>query len=166
VRTAEVLQAQANQAGFKVEIKQIDATKPTSPCCGKKISISACRRGRAHRSDGNIYNYFTRAVRTTSCYQSDKVTDLLKKAQRPGARTAKLLPRSRNAVCRRRADAVPDLPGDAAARPSRSNWLQYPDGAFRLQFAKFSREPKRCRISSLSLPLVGRVAGRRPVGWG
>jgi len=101
-------------------------------------------------------------------YQSDKVTDLLEKARsarRKGER-AKLYHEAETQIAADAPMAVPDLPATLQASPSRSTGCNTRTARSGCNSRSFSREPKRCRISSLSLPLVGRVAGRRPVGWG
>ena len=72
-------------------------------------------------------------------YQSDKVTDLLEKARGTPqqAERAKLY---REAETQLAADApilFLTFPATLQASTKSLNWLQYPDGALRLQFAKF-----------------------------
>ena len=141
VRTAEVLQAQANQAGFKVEIKQIDATSLITVLRQKDFDLCMSPWSGRTDPDGNIYNYFAKSGPNNFMgYQSDKVTELLEKARSAPAQAdrAKLY---REAEVQIAADA-PMLflvfPATLQASAKTLDWLQYPDGAFRLQFAKFS----------------------------
>jgi peptide/nickel transport system substrate-binding protein len=140
VRTAEVLQAQANQAGFKVEIKQIDATSLITVLRNKDFDLCMSPWSGRTDPDGNIYNYFTKAGPNNFMgYQSDKVTELLEKARSAPARAdrAKLY---REAEAQIAADAPMlflTFPATLQASAKSLDWLQYPDGAFRLQFAKF-----------------------------
>ena len=140
VRTAEVLQAQANQAGFKVDIKQIDATSLITVLRQKDFDLCMSPWSGRTDPDGNMYNYFTKTGPNNFMgYQSDKVTDLLEKARGTPqqADRAKLY---REAEAQLAADApilFLTFPATLQASTKSLSWLQYPDGAFRLQFAKF-----------------------------
>ncbi len=141
VRTAEVLQAQANAAGFKVEVKQIDATSLITVLRQKDFDICMSPwTGRAD-PDGNLYNYFTKTGPNNFMgYQSDKVTDLLEKARSAStqAERAKLY---REAEAQIAADAPMlflTFPSILQASSKSLDWVQYPDGAFRLQLARLN----------------------------
>ncbi len=139
VRTAEVLQAQANQAGFKVDIKQIDATSLITVLRQKDFDLCMSPWSGRTDPDGNIYNYFTKAGPNNFMgYQSDKVTDLLEKARSAPAQAerARLY---REAEAQIAADAPMlflTFPATLQASGRALDWMQYPDGAFRLQFAR------------------------------
>ena len=140
VRTAEVLQAQANQAGFKVEIKQIDATSLITVLRSKDFDLSMSPWSGRTDPDGNIYNYFTKGgPNNFMSYQSDKVTDLLEKARSAPAQTerAKLYREAEAQIATDAPMLFLTFPATLQASIKSLNWLQYPDGAFRLQFAKF-----------------------------
>lgn len=140
VRAAEVLQAQANLAGFKVEVRQIDATSLITVL--RQRDFELCMSPWSGRSDpdGNIYNYFTKAGPNNFMgYQSDPVTDLLVRARSAPdqASRAKLY---RDAEQQIGADAPMlflTFPATLQASAKSLSWLQYPDGAFRLHSAKF-----------------------------
>lgn len=140
VRTAEVLQAQANAAGFKVEIKQIDATSLITVLRSKDFDLCMSPWSGRADPDGNLFNYFTKSGPNNFMgYQSDKVTGLLEKARAEPeqATRAKLY---REAEVQIDADAPMlflTFPATLQASVKALDWVQYPDGAFRLQFAKF-----------------------------
>ena len=140
VRTAEVLQAQANQAGFKVEIKQIDATSLITVLRSKDFDLCMSPWSGRTDPDGNIYNYFTKGgPNNFMSYQSDKVTDLLEKARSAATQPerAKLYREAEVQIATDAPMLFLTFPATLQASTKSLNWLQYPDGAFRLQFAKF-----------------------------
>lgn len=140
VRTAEIMQAQANQAGFKVEVRQIDPTSLITVL--RQKDFEACMSPWSGRSDpdGNLFNYFTKTgPNNFAGYQSDSVTDLLTKARSVADQPerAKLYQEAQRQI----ADDAPMLfltfPATIQASVNALDWMQYPDGAFRFQFAKF-----------------------------
>lgn len=141
VRTAEVLQAQANAAGFRVEVKQIDATSLITVLRQKDFDLCMSPWSGRTDPDGNLFNYFTKSGPNNFMgYQSDKVTELLEKARATTAQAerAKLY---REAEAQIAADAPMlflTFPATLQASVKALDWLQYPDGAFRLQFARFT----------------------------
>ena len=140
VRTAEVMQAQANQAGFKVEIKQIDATSLITVLRSKDFELCMSPWSGRTDPDGNMYNYFTKSGPNNFMgYQSDKVTDLLEKARTAPAQPdrAKLYREAEAQIAIDAPMLFLTFPATLQASIKSLNWLQYPDGAFRLQFAKF-----------------------------
>ncbi len=141
VRTAEVLQAQANAAGFKVDIKQIDATSLITVLRQKDFDLCMSPWSGRADPDGNLFNYFTKSGPNNFMgYQSDKVTSLLEKARAEadqGAR-AKLYNEAEAQIAVDAPMLFLAFPATLQASVKSLNWVQYPDGAFRLQFAKFS----------------------------
>ncbi|MEX6508962.1 ABC transporter substrate-binding protein [Jiella sp. M17.18] len=141
VRTAEILQAQAGKAGFKVTIKQIDPTSLITVL--RKKDFDLCMSPWSGRSDpdGNMYNYFTKGgPNNFAGYKSDKVDKLLKDARTTldqGER-AKMYKETQQII----ADDAPMLfltfPATLQASRKSLDWKQWPDGALRLQFAKFA----------------------------
>jgi peptide/nickel transport system substrate-binding protein len=140
VRTAEVLQAQANQAGFKVDIKQIDATSLISVLRQKDFDLCMSPWTGRTDPDGNLYNFFTKGGSNNFMgYQSDKVTALLNSARSTPAQAerSKLY---REIEAQIAADAPMlflTFPATLQASVKRLNWQQFPDGALHLQFASF-----------------------------
>jgi peptide/nickel transport system substrate-binding protein len=140
VRTAEVLQAQANQAGFKVEIKQIDATSLITVLRQKDFDLCMSPWSGRTDPDGNLYNYFTKSGPNNFMgYQSDEVTDLLEKARSAPeqADRAKLYRAAETRIATDAPMLFLTFPATLQASTKSLDWLQYPDGAFRLQFARF-----------------------------
>jgi peptide/nickel transport system substrate-binding protein len=140
VRTAEVMQAQANQAGFKVEIKQIDSTSLITVLRQKDFDLCMSPWSGRSDPDGNLYNYLTKTGPNNFMgYQSDKVTDLLEKARSAPAQAdrAKLYREAETQIAADAPMLFLTFPATLQASTKALTWLQYPDGAFRLQFAKF-----------------------------
>jgi peptide/nickel transport system substrate-binding protein len=141
VRTAEILQAQANLAGFKVEVKQIDSTSLITVLRQKDFDLCMSPWSGRTDPDGNMFNYFTKTgPNNFAGYQSDKVTGLLEKARTLTAEA------ERAAIYREAqtqiAEDAPMLflafPATLQASVKALDWVQYPDGNFQLQFAKLS----------------------------
>jgi peptide/nickel transport system substrate-binding protein len=140
VRTAEVLQAEANQAGFKVAIKQIDATSLITVLRNKDFDLCMSPWSGRSDPDGNLYNYFTKnGPNNFMGYQSAEVTDLLEKARsaQGEAERAKLYRQAEAQIATDAPMLFLTFPATLQASTKSLNWLQYPDGAFRLQFAEF-----------------------------
>ena len=141
VRTAEVLQAQANAAGFRVTIKQIDPTSLITVLRQKDFELCMSPWSGRADPDGNLFNYFTKSGPNNFMgYQSDKVTSLLEsaRAEPDQAARARLY---REAEVQIAADAPMlflTFPATLQASVKALDWVQYPDGAFRFQFAKLS----------------------------
>ena len=141
VRTAEVLQAQANAAGFQVSIKQIDATSLITVLRQKDFELCMSPWSGRADPDGNLFNYFTKSGPNNFMgYQNDKVTSLLERARAEPdqAARAKLY---REAEVQIAADAPMlflTFPATLQAAVKALEWVQYPDGAFRFQFAKLA----------------------------
>jgi peptide/nickel transport system substrate-binding protein len=140
VRTAEVMQAQANQAGFKVEIKQIDATSLITVLRQKDFDMCMSPWSGRSDPDGNLFNYFTKTGPNNFMgYQSDKVTDLLEKARAAASQDerGKLYREIETQIAADAPILFLMFPATIQASTKPLNWVQYPDGAFRLQFARF-----------------------------
>jgi peptide/nickel transport system substrate-binding protein len=141
VRTAEVIQAQANAAGFKVEVRQIDATSLITVLRQKEFDLCMSPWSGRSDPDGNLFNYFTKTGPNNFMgYGSDAVTGLLERA-RSAADQAERARLYREAEERIAADAPMlflTFPATLQASVKALDWVQYPDGAFRLQFAKLA----------------------------
>ncbi len=141
VRTAEIMQAQANQAGFKVDIKQIDPTSLITVLRQKDFDLAMSPWSGRSDPDGNMYNYFTKdGPNNFAGYQNDKVNKLLQDARATVGEAARA-PLYREAQ-KQIAEDAPMLfltfPAILQASAKGLEWVQYPDGALRLQFAKFN----------------------------
>jgi len=141
VRTAEIMQAQANQAGFKVEVKQIDATSLITVLRQKDFDLCMSPWSGRSDPDGNMFNYFTKTgPNNFAGWQSDKVDDLLQKARTTTDQTARaaLYREAERAIAEEAPMLFLTFPAILQASTKALEWLQYPDGALRLQFAKLS----------------------------
>ncbi|MEO7242538.1 MAG: ABC transporter substrate-binding protein [Variovorax sp.] len=141
VRTAEVLQAQANAAGFKVDIKQIDATSLITVLRAKDFDLCMSPWSGRSDPDGNLFNYFTKTGPNNFMgYQSDKTTQLLEKARAevdPSVR-AKLYQEAQTQIAEDAPMLFLTFPATLQASTKALTWTQYPDGAFHLYLAKLA----------------------------
>jgi peptide/nickel transport system substrate-binding protein len=135
VRIAQILQAQASQVGFKVEIKQIDATSLITVLRQRDFDLCMAPWSGRYDPDGNMFFYFTNdGPNNFAGYHSDIVTPLLQQAR-------SVTVQSERAALYHKAQAqlIKDAPMlflhfDAILQAStaRLHWTQYPDAAFRL----------------------------------
>ena len=135
VRIAQILQAQAGQAGFKVEIKQIDATSLITVLRQRDFDLCMSPWSGRYDPDGNMFFYFTNdGPNNFAGYRSDVVTGLLTQAR-------SVTSQAERAALYRKAQAqlIEDAPllflhFDAIlqAAAAKLQWTQYPDSAFRL----------------------------------
>ena len=141
VRIAEILQSQANQAGFKVEIKQIDATSLITVL--RQRDFDLCMSPWSGRSDpdGNMFNYFTKTgPNNFAGWQSDSVSDLLSKARSvvETAERAALYRKAEEGIAAEQPMLFVHFDATIQAASTKLAWTQYADGAFRLQFARLN----------------------------
>ena len=81
VRIAQVLQAQAGAAGFKVDIRQIDPTSLITVLRGRDFNLCMAPWSGRYDPDGNTFNYFTESgPNNFAGYDSPDVTSLLENA--------------------------------------------------------------------------------------
>jgi peptide/nickel transport system substrate-binding protein len=138
VRIAEILQSQANQAGFKVEIKQIDASSLITVLRQKDFDLCMSPWSGRSDPDGNMFNYFTKTgPNNFAGWQSDTVTDLLTKARSVVdlAERAKLYRAAEEAIAAEMPMLFVHFDATIQAASAKLEWTQYADGALRLQFA-------------------------------
>jgi peptide/nickel transport system substrate-binding protein len=137
VKIAQIVQAQAQEAGFKVTIKQIDATGLLAVL--QNADFDACWAPWSGRPDPdlNMFNYFTlKGSNNFARYTSEAVDGLLQKARATldQAERAKLYQQAQVQI----AEDAPlvffhhDAILQAAAK-SVMGFDQYPDGGFRLE---------------------------------
>jgi peptide/nickel transport system substrate-binding protein len=139
VRIAEILQSQANQAGFKVEIRQIDATSLITVLRNRDFDLCMSPWSGRSDPDGNMFNYFTKnGPNNFAGWQSDAVTDLLTRARGVVdlAERAKLYRAAEEAIAAEMPMLFVHFDATIQASSSKLEWTQYADGALRLQFAK------------------------------
>jgi len=140
VRTAEIMQAQANQAGFKVEVRQIDPTSLITVLRQKDFDLCMSPWSGRSDPDGNMFNYFTTGgPNNFAGYASQPVTELLAKARSTAdqGERAKLYRSAERQIAEDAPMLFLTFPATLQASVSALDWVQYPDGAFRIQLAKF-----------------------------
>lgn len=141
VRTAEIIQAQAGQAGFKVSINQIDPTSLITVLRQKDFDLCMSPWSGRSDPDGNMFNYFTKdGPNNFAGYQSDAVDGLLKKARTTldQDERATLYKQAQETIAEDAPMLFLTFPSTLQASVAKLDWMQWPDGALRLQFAKFS----------------------------
>jgi peptide/nickel transport system substrate-binding protein len=141
VRIAEILQAQANQAGFAVTIRQIDPTSLITVLRQRDFDICMSPWSGRFDPDGNTWVYFTRGgPNNFPGYESERVTNLLNEARQSTDRAARV--RMYHEAQRQIIEDQPllFLHHDAIlqASVSRLTWTQYPDAVFRLHDARMA----------------------------
>lgn len=140
VRTAEVIQAQVNQAGFAASIRQIDSASLITVLRERDFDLSMSPWSGRSDPDGNMFNWFTvDGPNNFPGWEDEEADSLLRQARTETDQDARrALYRAAEA---RIAEGAPLLfltfPATIQASVANLDWLQYPDGAFRLQFARF-----------------------------
>ena len=82
LRVAQIIQAQVQEAGFKVSVRQVDATSLITVLQKKDFDISWSPWTGRPDPDGNMYNWFTKGgPNNFSGYSNDDVDSLMKKAR-------------------------------------------------------------------------------------
>ncbi len=140
VRIAEILQAQAAEAGFEVSINQIDATSLITVLRGGTFDLCMSPWSGRTDPDGNMFNYFTiDGPNNFPGWTNEEADAVLRQARTETDQQARaaLYQQAQQIV----ADEVPLLfiafPETLQASVGGLDWVQYPDGALRLQFAAF-----------------------------
>lgn len=140
VRTAEILQAAALQAGFEVKVRQIDPGSLITVLRQRDFDLCFSPWSGRSDPDGNMFGWFTRSGSFNFAgYENDEVTDLLGQGRVASSEV------ERAALYRlAQAKIAADLPMlflsfPATIQASRRelDWSQNPDGAFRLNLASF-----------------------------
>ncbi|WP_430260392.1 ABC transporter substrate-binding protein [Neorhizobium sp. IRS_2294] len=135
LRVAQIIQAQAQEAGFKVSVRQVDATSLISVLQKKDFDISWSPWTGRPDPDGNMYNWFTKGgPNNFSGYSNDDVDSLMKKARVSADQS------ERAAMYRQAQQMISDDAGmlflhfDSTLQGStkKLHWTPYPDTAFRL----------------------------------
>jgi peptide/nickel transport system substrate-binding protein len=140
VRTAEVIQAQVNQVGFDASIRQIDAASLITILRERDFDISMSPWSGRSDPDGNMFNYFTiGGPNNFAGWESEEVDALLRDARAETDQDARrdLYRAAEEAIAEDAPMLFLTFPATIQASSTSLDWLQYPDGAFRLQFARF-----------------------------
>lgn len=141
VRIAQIAQAQANEAGFRVEVKQIDPTSLITVLRARDFDLCMSPWSGRYDPDGNTYFWFTKGgPNNFAGYDNPQVTTWLDEA-RTGADQAGRVALYHQVQNQLAQDApVLFLHFDAIIQASsaRLAWTQYPDAVFRLYDARMS----------------------------
>ena len=140
VRIAEIIQAQANTAGFAVTIEQVDPTSLITLL--RKGEFDLCFSPWSSRSDpdGNMFGWFTKGgPQNFSGYDSDEVDGILQKARTSEVQAdrAELYRQAQRRISQNAPMLFVMFPKTIQASAAALDWEQYPDGSFRLQFTRF-----------------------------
>jgi peptide/nickel transport system substrate-binding protein len=141
VRIAQILQAQAGAAGFKVELRQIDPTSLITVLRQRDFDLCMAPWSGRYDPDGNMFAYFTQdGPNNFAGYTSDPVNNLLRQARSiadQGERTKLYREAQRNLA---EDSPMLFLHFDAIIQASSAklSWTQYPDAVLRLYSAKMS----------------------------
>ena len=139
VRIAQILQAQAGAAGFKVEVRQIDPTSLITVLRQRDFDLCMAPWSGRYDPDGNMFNYFTQdGPNNFAGYASEPVTTMLREARSVAgqAERAKLYQESQRVVAEDCAMLFLHFDAIIQASSAKLSWTQYPDAVFRLYDAK------------------------------
>ena len=135
VRIAQILQAQAGAAGFRVEVRQIDPTSLITVLRQRDFDLCMAPWSGRYDPDGNMFNYFAKdGPNNFAGWRDDEVTGLLQRARSEAdqAGRAVLYRQAQSRVI----EAAPMLflhfDAILQASSARLRWTQYPDAVFRL----------------------------------
>ena len=140
VRIAEILQAQANAAGFDVSINQIDATSLITVLRERTFDLCMSPWSGRTDPDGNMYNYFTiDGPNNFPGWENEEVDGLLEQARTETTQEARaaLYQQAQEIIAEETPLLFVAFPMTLQASVEELDWTQYPDGALRLQFATF-----------------------------
>jgi peptide/nickel transport system substrate-binding protein len=135
IRSAEVVQAQAAEAGFAATLRQIDPARLLATLRARDFDMCASPWSGRYDPDGNMYGWLTPGgAFNFSGYAAPAMTDLLQRARGladPAARAA--LYRQAQALAAEDAPLL-FLHHDAMLQAARAGvaWTAYPDGVLRL----------------------------------
>ena len=141
VRIAQVLQAQAGAAGFKVEIRQIDPTSLITVLRQRDFDLCMSPWSGRYDPDGNTFNYFTKTGPNNFAGWDDAaVTELLEKARSISdhAQRAALYQQAQDRIVAQAPMLFLHFDAILQASSARLRWTQYPDGALRLYDARMA----------------------------
>jgi peptide/nickel transport system substrate-binding protein len=135
VRNAEIVQSQATQAGFKVQIRQIDASSNIRVLRAGDFEINQSTWSGRADPDGNMFNWFSeKGPNNFAGLKNPQISELLIKARRTLDRPArvKMYHEAQDLIAKESPMLFTHF--DAIIQASRANlkWTQYPDGAFQL----------------------------------
>jgi peptide/nickel transport system substrate-binding protein len=142
LRIAQILQAEAQEAGFKVTVKQVDATSLITVLQKRDYDLCWSPWSGRPDPDGNMFNWFTKdGPNNFAGYKSDEVDELMHRARVTSDQD------TRAVLYKQAQDLISDdapmlfLHFDATLQGSskKLHWTPYPDNAFRLGDAWLER---------------------------
>jgi peptide/nickel transport system substrate-binding protein len=139
VRIAQILQAQAGEAGFKVEVRQIDPTSLITVLRQKDFDLCMSPWSGRYDPDGNMFFYFTKGgPNNFPGYDSDRMTALLTQARSETvqATRAKIYHEAQNLLAEDAPMLFLHFDAILQASSAKLSWTQYPDATWRLFDAK------------------------------
>jgi peptide/nickel transport system substrate-binding protein len=139
VRTAEVLQAQARDAGFAPTLRQIDATSLLATLRARDFDLCMSPWSGRYDPDGNMFGWLTEGSPFNfSGYASETMTGLLRQARHATDRAERA--RLYHMAQALSAEDAPILflhfDAIIQAATAKLRWAQYSDGVFRLYDAR------------------------------
>ncbi len=135
VRVAQIIQAQAGEAGFQVEVKQIDPTSLITVLRARDFDICMSPWSGRYDPDGNMFFWFTKGgPNNFAGYASDMMTALLGKARSEidRAARAKLYHEAQSLLGQDAPMLFLHFDAILQASDARLKWTQYPDASWRL----------------------------------
>jgi len=138
-RIAQVVQAQAGEAGFKVEVKLIDPSSLITVLRQRDFDVCMSPWSGRYDPDGNMFNYFTKGgPNNFPGYDSDETTALLQRARSETDQKARVALYHQAQDNLGRDAPMLFLHFDAILQASAAGlrWTQYPDAVFRLYDAR------------------------------
>jgi peptide/nickel transport system substrate-binding protein len=141
VRIAQILQAQAGAAGFKVEVRQIDPTSLITVLRQRDFDLCMAPWSGRYDPDGNVFNYFTKdGPNNFAGYADDALTGLLQQARAVAGQAdrAALYQQAQRILAENCPMLFLHFDAIIQASSAKLSWTQYPDAVFRLYDAKLS----------------------------
>ncbi len=141
VRIAQVAQAQANEAGFRVDVRQVDPSSLITVLRQRDFDICMSPWSGRYDPDGNMFFYFSKGgPNNFPGYDDAEVTGWLAEARTATDPAARV--RLYHQAQRKLAEDAPMLflhfDAIIQASSARLSWTQYPDAVFRLHDARMS----------------------------
>jgi peptide/nickel transport system substrate-binding protein len=135
LRIAQILQAQAGAAGFKVELRQIDPTSLITVLRQRDFDLCMAPWSGRYDPDGNMFAYFTKdGPNNFAGYPAEQVTALLLQARSIAGQTerAQLYRQAQRILSEDCPMLFLHFDAIIQASSARLRWTQYPDAVLRL----------------------------------
>ncbi len=135
VRTAQIIQAQAAEAGFKVEVKQIDPTSLITVLRARDFDVCMSPWSGRYDPDGNTFFWFSKGgPNNFAGYDSDAMTTLLGRARSETDQATRAILYHDAQILLAQDAPLLFVHFDAILQASAAGlkWTQYPDATWRL----------------------------------